>query len=74
VLPSQLKVYYLVDCRDTVKYQIPGYFLNTEYWDEKYPTIRKEHQQVQAVSTGSSSKHKQQLLFVFVASISALEH
>ena len=25
----------LVDCQDTVKYQIPWYFLNTKYWDEK---------------------------------------
>jgi len=30
----------IVDCQDTVKYSILGYFLNTKYWDEKCHTAQ----------------------------------
>jgi len=39
MLPSQLSVLF-VDCQDTVKYRILGYFLNTDYRDEKCHTTQ----------------------------------
>jgi len=38
---KSIKSVVLVNCQDTMKYHIPGYFLNTEYQNEKCHTARQ---------------------------------
>jgi len=63
------------DCQDTVKYRIPGYFLNTEYQDENAIPPSTSPRRIclhKAQSTGVVHRHPSERHWAAIAALEQL--